>query len=900
MRRQARKGLRSEGLTPSDVRPESTGGTSVAPGAAFVAQADGDVYYWVGSTGWHDIPALDRVWFPSEQAAQEAGYRRAASAWEPLDEFEILGELGRGGTSVVYHAWDRGLGREVAIKVIQAYVGGDPETALRFALEARLLASLRHPNIVSAFAVKQLHGGSFALVMEYVRGRTLRDVIEFEAPLAPKRVESILRDVASGLAAAHQHGIVHRDVKPDNIFLEAETGRALLADFGIAVNVHAPSGLTMSGTAVGTPNYMSPEQIDSRRLDGRSDLYSLALIGWEMMTAEKPWQGESLYSVIYKQKHEDLPTLRRVRTDVPVRLAFAIEGALAKDPAARWASAEVFIQQLADQSLSARWRHLSALVLWKRRASARVAAATARIQNGALETAKTVLFRRPEHVGSGPLPDGARSDPRARRLRGTGFATALVLLLMVVLAGLRNPFAPARPDASSELDRGGPGDPLVAPTPEAPAEVGAQLLPLTDSSAFGADSAGVVLAALAEIGDAALPISSVSDTAGAEEPSAPGGLPPDSASRETAATGVGGPPTAAAPLLLEVARSRSRIAAGGLHTCEIDSGQRVRCWGGNDRAQLGGAGPRRATSALPVAALNGVQAIEAGGFHTCVLRALGAVFCWGDNGDGQLGGGAVSGDGVVGVTARRFTDLALGSAHSCGLGTDGAVYCWGSNANGQLGDATTTSRAEPTRVRIGGGVARLAAGWSHTCALSRERRARCWGDNASGQLGDGTTTGRTAPVSVAGDQAFRAITAGSSHTCALTAEGIAFCWGQNSAGQLGDGTTANRARPALVTLHVPLAEISAGGRHTCAVARDGSGYCWGQNNYGQLGIGSNESVALPTRVATDVLFTTIRSSGSHTCGVSVDGASYCWGYNVEGQVGDGTQLHRTTPQRVPR
>src|SRR5690606_23384355 len=133
-------------------------------------------------------------------------------------------------------------------------------------------------------------------------------------------------------------------------------------------------GLTIAGTAVGTPNYMSPEQIDGRKLDGRSDLYSLALIGWEMLTGEKPWGNENLCSIIYKQKREQLPPLRWYRNDIPARYALAIEGALAKDPNARWSGVDEFLRHLSGDA-GARWRFESVAILWKKRASARVTAA---------------------------------------------------------------------------------------------------------------------------------------------------------------------------------------------------------------------------------------------------------------------------------------------------------------------------------------------------------------------------------------------------------------------------------------------------------------------------------------------------------------------------------------------
>jgi alpha-tubulin suppressor-like RCC1 family protein len=907
--------------TPSGGASAEQGGARLAPGAAFVAASGGEVYYWVGSRGWQEIPPLERVWFPNEAAAQEAGYRRAASAWEPLDEFEIIGELGRGGTSVVYHAWDRGLGREVAIKVIQPHFGSDPETALRFALEVRLLASLRHPNVVSAFAVKQLHGGGVALVMEYVRGRTLRDVIKQQGPLPPERTERILRDVASALAAAHQHGIVHRDVKPDNIFLEESTGRALLADFGIAVNVDNPSGLTMLGTAVGTPNYMSPEQIDGGALDGRSDLYSLALIGREMLTGERPWNGMTLYSVIYKQKNESLPPLRTVRPDVPVRLAYAIEGALSKDPAARWGSAQDFLRQLEDRSLPARWRQLSSAVLWKRRASARVAAATARIQSAAVETAKTVFFRRPDH----PQVDArARLAARQRGRFGPRARLAAVAVgigvALAVPAGLRSPFAASRAADVSPEGTAGVGASSSAAEPGS-TEALSQVALAAEAADTPAGAEGALPGDPAQTGEAGgevvgrassdAPSDASADAPADPEPPADAGASAAPASAPPAQP----PPVEANPLalpvatttgpatlgtLLPAARSRSLIAAGGMHTCEIDSTQSVLCWGGNDRGQLGLGAPRRATTGMRVAAVSGVAAVEAGAFHSCALRSLGTTLCWGENADGQLGGGSAGEPGLVRISTHRFTSLSLGSAHSCGVSSDGAVHCWGSNGQGQLGDGTSAARSSPTPVLLEAPAAMVSAGWNHSCAVTRAGRGLCWGDNEWGQLGDGTTFDRFAPVRVAGNQLLRSIAAGSSHSCALTTAGEVFCWGQNSAGQLGDGTTAARSVPARVQGGARFVELSAGGRHTCALDSAGVAYCWGQNTYGQLGNGSTELRNVPTRVNAEVRFATIRSSGAHTCAVALDGGSYCWGYNVEGQIGDGTQTHRTTPQRVSR
>ncbi len=925
---------------------ENTDSQSIPAGAAFVASASGSVYYWVGSSSWHRIPPLERVWFPTEEAAREAGYRPSNALFERLDEFEMLGELGRGGTSIVYHARDRALGREVAIKVIQACLREDQESLARFAQEARLLAGLRHPNIVSAFSVKQLRGGGLALVMEYVDGPTLRDVIRESAPLPADRAEWIITDVAEALSAAHQSGIIHRDVKPDNVFLERKTDRALLADFGIAMHLDNPSGLTMAGAAVGTPNYMSPEQIDGRPLDGRSDLYSLALIAWEMLTGIKPWDGESLYSVIYKQKHEDLPSLRELRPDLPPRLTFAIEGALAKEPEGRWKDVDEFLQNLRDETLQARWRRWSASTTPWRRPSAEPPKAKV-----APTTAKTVRFRREDAtsvadpaalspaavngavdgpdlpalaLGSAvsvadPDPVAPAKKPRWRRTVAAGMVMAAVIAL--VAPGLRSFVAipeatlPALPRLS-DFDASA----LERPVAEL-AELGAALTdPLLDLAARAALLGDSVTTAEDEPIDAIaalLPAALASLPAGEEPveeplPAVDSASPVDAAS--AAAEGSAEEVTELADasdveaededapaedLALSPARSRSRVAPGGLHTCGVSVGGSLICWGGNDAGQLGGAAAGGAAP-VTISAVQNIAAVEAGAFHTCALDVDGDAYCWGENREGQLGERAGEGSAPAPITGNRFYSLTLGTAHTCGIGADMEAYCWGSNTYGQLGDGSRTSRDAPMRVWTRESLVYVAAGWTHTCGLTSAGIAYCWGRNSGGQLGDGTTEDHPAPVQVAGDVRFRSLAAGSAHTCGIGGDGLAYCWGQNADGRLGDGSRADRHKPVRVAGDRQFVELSAGGRHTCGLTRGGVAYCWGHNNYGQLGTGDTEDRAIPTRVQTDVMFTSIRSRGSHTCGVALDGSTYCWGYNVEGQVGDGTRSHRTTPSRVAR
>ncbi|MDF1503880.1 serine/threonine-protein kinase, partial [Roseisolibacter sp. H3M3-2] len=290
-------------------------------------------------------------------------------------DYELLGELGRGGSAVVYRARDRRLGREVALKVVRvppAVAGAEGDEAVaRLAREARTIARLEHPHIVRVNAVRELRDG-LALEMPCIAGRTLKQVIADEGPLPPTRAAEILADVAQALAFAHAHGVVHRDVKPENVFIENATGRALLADFGVARTHEIDSRLTQTGVTLGTPAYMSPEQIDGGEVDGRSDLYSLGLVGWETLTGRRPWEGEGLFAVLQRQKHDDLPPVESVRDPalpaVPATMLYVLERLMQKAPGARWVDAGAVAAQLTRPVLP------SDFAQWKRAHARRVEA----------------------------------------------------------------------------------------------------------------------------------------------------------------------------------------------------------------------------------------------------------------------------------------------------------------------------------------------------------------------------------------------------------------------------------------------------------------------------------------------------------------------------------------------
>ena len=220
-------------------------------------------------------------------------------------EYDILEELGRGGMAIVFKARERELERDVAIKVLPFSLAFDKEFVERFQREARTAAQLEHPNIIPIYRVGK-SGRVIYFVMKFLRGKPLSNVLAARGTLAPPEIRHVLAQVGRALAYAHKGGIVHRDIKPDNIMFD-EHGQAVVTDFGIA---KAASGgkLTGTGMSIGTPHYMSPEQARAQTLDGRSDIYSLGVVAYQCLVGTVPFDGEDSFSIGYKHIMEELPT----------------------------------------------------------------------------------------------------------------------------------------------------------------------------------------------------------------------------------------------------------------------------------------------------------------------------------------------------------------------------------------------------------------------------------------------------------------------------------------------------------------------------------------------------------------------------------------------------------------
>jgi len=314
--------------------------------------------------------------------------------------YEIEELVGTGGMSSVYRARDSVLERRVALKILHEHFSADPEYVERFRREARAIARLNHPNIVTVIDRGEFGNRQF-IVFEHIPGENLKEVVEREGQLPVAQALALTHQIARGLAFAHQHGVVHRDVKPQNVLLD-ESGTAKVTDFGIARSLDPGEELTQTGTLLGTSDYIAPEQASGEPIDARSDQYSLGVLLYELLTGEVPYPADSFMAVAMRHLRDPVPSVRERRRDVPDRVDKIVARAMAKRPADRFPSTEAMMGAIED--------------------------ALADTGEGAGRNEATGVHSRVERPS--PSRSAARPGPR-RRQRRRRFAPLLLALLVV-------------------------------------------------------------------------------------------------------------------------------------------------------------------------------------------------------------------------------------------------------------------------------------------------------------------------------------------------------------------------------------------------------------------------------------------------------------------------------------
>jgi eukaryotic-like serine/threonine-protein kinase len=282
--------------------------------------------------------------------------------------YELAELVGTGGMSSVYRAHDRLLERDFALKVLHEQFTADGDYVERFRREARSVAQLSHPNIVTVIDRGEQDGRQF-IVFEFCEGENLKARIAREGPLPVREAVALTVQIARALGFAHENGLIHRDVKPQNVLLNGD-GETKVTDFGIARSQDVQGGLTQTGTVMGTSDYISPEQARGSRVDAQSDIYSLGAVLYEMLTGEVPFPGDNFVSVALRHINEPVPSVRAQRPEVPARLDAAVQRAMAKDPRDRFGSMDELCAELTaslDEPATAPWGAETMVVAPQRR-----------------------------------------------------------------------------------------------------------------------------------------------------------------------------------------------------------------------------------------------------------------------------------------------------------------------------------------------------------------------------------------------------------------------------------------------------------------------------------------------------------------------------------------------------
>ena len=383
--------------------------------------------------------------------------------------YHVRSRIARGGMATVYLATDQRLDRLVAVKIMHGHLADDSQFKERFIQEARSAARLAHPNVVNVFDQGQDHESAY-LVMEYLPGITLRDLLQEFGALTPEQTLDIGEAVLSGLSAAHKAGIVHRDLKPENVLL-ADDGRIKIGDFGLA---RAASANTATGAALlGTIAYLSPELITRGVADTRSDIYALGIMMFEMLTGEQPFKGEQPMQIAYQHANDSVPAPSTVNPDVPAELDELVLWATAREPANRPADARALLEQLRD---TARSLATSIVATGPQQTmvlpplSTSISAMTAETQVIAPAGARAAA---PADPGT-PSQQLTLAAPARRR---RGIAIMLVVLLLAGLAAV-----------AGWWFSGGPGGSVTIPDLRTVAEADARAI-LADEGLIAADSA---------------------------------------------------------------------------------------------------------------------------------------------------------------------------------------------------------------------------------------------------------------------------------------------------------------------------------------------------------------------------------------------------------------------------
>lgn len=788
--------------------------------------------------------------------------------------YAIQVSLGRGGMGEVFLAQDQLLQRRVAIKEILSGrdSGLDPVSVERLIREARLAAGIQHPHVVAVHDLI-VESGQTYIVMEYLEAQSLAEMIRTQTRLDPTTVARIGSQVAGALEAAHRSGIIHRDVKPSNILIDA-AGNAKLADFGIARGSE-DSTLTGTGMLIGSIAFMAPEVAKGEPASPAADVFSLGCTLYAateghapFIDAAEPTNGMRTLVRLISQ-----PAPPAVHAGPSAKLLARM---LDQDPKARPSAGELQ-RQLAALSVAAP-DETSAVD-----GTARGGVADA----GSIEPPDSVSddrtrLRLPDDTNAATRPSAEQQsaeDHAASPSPELGDASPIDDVALTVTrapshTAIEEP-APARAtdmdstksNAASFAPGARPADtPPSAPATGAqpPSDVADEALPRTSPTRGSRITVlALSLIAIVLIGGGVAVAVAMNSAPSAASTAMPSGSQPQSALTPPASTSASSEPTHASSEAA-VSGTTPTLVAGGEHFCSVNDSGGVTCWGANEYGQLGNGSKKSSSKPVAVAGLGtGVRALAAGTYHTCALTDKGGVKCWGTNIYGRLGNGTLKDSSrpvdVVGLSSG-VVQIASYAKFSCAVTSDGAVKCWGTNWSGSLGSGSTAeASSKPVTVKGIRNATAVTVGYEHACAVVDGGDVMCWGSNSDGQLGAYDPSESSKPVKVDGlDSPVVSLYSGGWNTCAVTQSGGVRCWG---------GSDRSAEVVTVPDLESGTAMLAMTDSKTCALGVGGDLRCSDSETF---------STGLKSAPAGSSRFAEVAIDMDQTCGRTATGSIECW------------------------
>jgi alpha-tubulin suppressor-like RCC1 family protein/serine/threonine protein kinase len=877
-----------------------------------------------------------------------------------LRERYIVGKvLGFGNFGITYIGWDATLEQKVAIKEylpsefstrvpgqanVTVFTGDKAEQfgdgLSKFVEEAQRLAKFHQEDGVVRIFDSFEENNTAYIIREYLQGESLEARLRREKTMPVDDAIKLLMPIIKSLEVIHRHGIIHRFIAPDNIFLSTD-GRVKLIDFGAAR--FATTSHSRSLTVIIKPGYSPEEQYRSLGDQGsHTDVYAIGATLYRMVTGIVPPDAFERRAYFEGKKKDILKPIAKFAKDISENQETAILNAINVRIEDRTQNMSALAKELTTkppEKVTRLYGKISKLPLYNLPLWAKIGFPAAMFVIITLG-----IFRAfaPSEILPPLINDGQTRVPSVisndiaqaeERLRDAELSFLIVgrdssdripenlVLSQSINAGdvvAVNTTVEVRISEGAEPTPEGEIPDLVYLTLDdarrvlvemgmnigvdyAASENTAIGLVISQNPAAGASSVDVTMVSVVistgqpRSDDDVIEDEETTEPTGEPEPPEPTIAPTSSPAAVTTPAPEPtpeptiAPTTAPTPSPQPVSNERMTVAAAGSHTgYVISSSGALWAWGSNSSGQIGdGTTVNRFN---PVRISGVYTAVSGGSSHTMAIRNDNSLWAWG--GAGRLGDGTANGqlspirimDNVVAVSAGNF--------HTAAITNDRNLWAWGHNNNGQLGDGTTVARHSP--VRIIADVSAVSVGESHTMAITSDGNLWAWGWNEHGQLGNGSNRNVNEPTFIM--ENVRAVSAGNHHSMVIRTDGSLWSWGRNGSGQLGRGSTSARQnRPEKILDDV--LTVSAGFNHTVAIRADRSLWAWGANDRGQLGDGTNTNQSSPVRIMDNVAH--VSAGHSFTIAIKTDGTVWAWGHNVEGQLGDsGNASSRNSPVQI--